>query len=225
MTLATLLPGLARLRASTRAGLVSDARAGLAVAAISIPTAVAFTSLMNLPPQAGLHASILPLVAYALLGPSPRLVVGPDTATCVLVAGSLTALGVSDPEMRLAFAGVLAVLAGIFCIGAGLLRLGAMADFLAWPILVGFLNGVAIDLMLGGAKANGASAWKTPPTTSAARPRRSGSKQSIREKLRPSPGSIGLESQQAKLSVRSSARSFASAATLRPRLSKAPMRE
>jgi len=148
MTLATLLPGLARLRTSTRAGLVSDARAGLAVAAISIPTAVAFTSLMNLPPQAGLHASILPLVAYALLGPSPRLVVGPDTATCVLVAGSLTALGVSDPEMRLAFAGVLAVLAGIFCIGAGLLRLGAVADFLAWPILVGFLNGVAIDLML-----------------------------------------------------------------------------
>jgi len=147
--LAQLAPGLAAILGATRASLLSDARAGLAVAAVSIPTAIAFAGLLGVPPQAGLHAAILPLVAYALFGPSPRLIVGPDTATCVLVAGSLSALGLADPDTRLAFAGVLAVLAGLFCIGAGLLRLGAIADFLAWPILVGFLNGVALDLMLG----------------------------------------------------------------------------
>jgi high affinity sulfate transporter 1 len=146
---ATLFPGFAAILGSSRAGLIADARAGLSVAAVSIPTAIAYTGLMGVPAQAGLHAAILPLVAYAIFGQSRRLIVGPDTATCVLVGGSLTALGLVDAEVRLAFAAVLAVLAGLFCIGAGLLRLGAMADFLAWPILVGFLNGVALDLMLG----------------------------------------------------------------------------
>lgn len=147
--LARLAPGLAAILASPRAGLLADLRAGLAVAAVALPAAVAFSALMGLPAAAGLHASILPMAAYALFGPSRRLVVAADTATCVLVAGSLSAMGLADPEMRVAFAGVLAVLAGGFCFGAAALRLGAMADFLSWPILVGFLNGVALDLMIG----------------------------------------------------------------------------
>lgn len=147
--LARLAPGLAAILASSRAGLLADLRAGLAVAAVALPAAIAFSALMNLPAAAGLHASILPMAAYALFGPSRRLIVAADTATCVLAAGSLSAMGLADPEVRLAFAGVLAVLAGGFCLGAAALRLGAMADFLSWPILVGFLNGVALDLMIG----------------------------------------------------------------------------
>ena len=147
--LAQVAPGLAAMLGSDRAGLVADLRAGLSTAAVALPAAVAFSAMMNLPPEAGLHASILPMAAYALFGPSRRLVVAADTATCVLVAGSLTALGLADPAERAGVAAVLAVLAGVMCLGASLLRLGALADFLSWPILVGFLNGVAIDLMLG----------------------------------------------------------------------------
>ena len=149
MTLAGIAPGLAALRASTRAGLLADLRAGLASAAVGLPSAIAFAQLMGLPPVAALQASILPTVAYALFGPSRRLIVAADTATCVLVAGSLTAMGLVDPEARAAHAAVLALLAGLLCLGAGRLRLGAVADFLSWPILVGFLNGVAIDLAIG----------------------------------------------------------------------------
>jgi MFS superfamily sulfate permease-like transporter len=145
----TLAPGLAAILATSRAGAVADLRAGLSVAAVALPSAIAFAGLMGLPAEAGLHASILPMAAYALLGPSRRLVVAADTATCVLVAGSLSAVGLVDPLVRAAAAQVLAVLAGVLCLGAALLRLGAIADFLSWPILVGFLNGVALDLMLG----------------------------------------------------------------------------
>lgn len=149
LRLAQVAPGLAAMLASDRAGLTADLRAGLSTAAVALPAAVAFSAMMNLPPEAGLHASILPMAAYALFGPSRRLVVAADTATCVLVAGSLTALGLADPAERAGVAALLAVLAGVMCLGAALLRLGALADFLSWPILVGFLNGVAIDLMLG----------------------------------------------------------------------------
>lgn len=148
MSLARLAPGLAALGASTRAGLGADLRAGLASAAVGLPASLAFAQLMDLPPATALQASILPTVAYALFGCSRRLVVAADTATCVLIAGSLSAMGLVEPELRAAYAAVLALLAGVFCLGAGWLRLGAVADFLAWPILVGFLNGVAIDLAI-----------------------------------------------------------------------------
>ena len=97
----------------------------------------------------GLYASILPLLGYALFGSSPQLIVGPDTATCTVVAAALLQLGVTVPADRVVVAAALAMLVGVLCIVAGLLRLGAIASFLSRPILTGYLAGVALALLGG----------------------------------------------------------------------------
>ena len=87
-----LAPGLADLRAYQRAWLSTDLLAGLSVAAIQVPTAVAYATLAGFRPEVGLYASILPLAAYALFGSSRQLIVGPDSATCAIVAAALVPL-------------------------------------------------------------------------------------------------------------------------------------
>ena len=79
----------------------------------------------------GLYASILPLVAYALFGTSRQLIVGPDAATCAMVAAAVAPLAGGDPQLYLSLTIVLTFIAGLLCIGASFLRLGALADFLS----------------------------------------------------------------------------------------------
>ncbi len=147
--LALILPGLAQLRGydATTAG--RDALAGLSVAAVALPIGIAYAAIVGLPPEVGLYASILPLLGYALFGSSPQLIVGPDTATCTVVAAALLQLGVTASGDRIAVAAALAMLVGLLCIVAGLLRLGAIANFLSRPILTGYLAGVALALLGG----------------------------------------------------------------------------
>lgn len=140
------LPALLRYRA---ADLPHDFVAGLSVAAVALPVGVAYAQLAGFDPVVGLYSSILPLVAYALFGTSRQLVVGPDAATCALVAAAVAPLAGGDEHLYLSLSMTLAFLAGIFCIGASFLRLGALADFLSRPILVGFLNGISLHIMLG----------------------------------------------------------------------------
>jgi high affinity sulfate transporter 1 len=116
---------------------------------VAVPVAVAYAQLAGFRPVVGLYASILPMVAYALLGTSRQLMVGPDAATCALVAATLTPMAGGDPALYLSLSMVLALLAGLFCLGASVLRLGALADFLSRPILVGFLNGISIYILVG----------------------------------------------------------------------------
>lgn len=142
-------PGLASLLAYRRQDFRHDLAAGLAVAAVAIPVGVAYAPLAGLDPVTGLYASILPLVAYALFGTSRQLIVGPDAATCALVAAAVTPLAAGDVELYRSLVLTLTFLAGIICVGGRFLRLGALADFLSKPILVGFLNGTAISIMLG----------------------------------------------------------------------------
>lgn len=142
-------PGLFSLLEYRRADLGADARAGLAVAAVAIPVGIAYAQLAGFPPQIGLYCSLLPLVAYALLGSSRQLILGPDAATCALIAASVAPLAGEDAGLYMALSGVLALMTGLVCIIASFMRLGALADFLSKPILVGFLNGIAITIIVG----------------------------------------------------------------------------
>lgn len=142
-------PGLAALLGYRRADLAQDLTAGLSVAAVALPVGVAYAQLAGFSPVVGLYASILPLLAYALFGTSRQLIVGPDAATCALVAATVAPLAGGDPALYLSLSVALAALAGLFCIGASFLRLGALADFLSKPILVGFLNGISLYILVG----------------------------------------------------------------------------
>ena len=142
-------PGLGALLTYDRRNFPHDLIAGLSVAAVAVPVAVAYAQLAGFNPVVGLYSSILPLVAYALFGTSRQLIVGPDSATCALVAASIAPLAAGNADLYLSLSITLAFLTGLLCVAGSFLRLGALADFLSKPILVGFLNGVALSIMLG----------------------------------------------------------------------------
>jgi high affinity sulfate transporter 1 len=147
--LARLAPGLPALLRYDRANLPNDLVAGLSVACVALPVGVAYAQLAGFGPEVGLYSSILPLVVYALLGTSRQLILGPDSATCALVAASVAPLAAGNRDLYGSLSMTLCLLAGVFCIGASFLRLGALADFLSKPILTGFLNGIALSIALG----------------------------------------------------------------------------
>lgn len=148
LPLLRLAPGLQQLLGYQRGWLPHDLAAGVSVAAVAIPTAVAYAQIMGLQPVIGLYAAILPLVAYAVLGTSRHLIVNPDAATCALVGTTLAPLAAGNPDTLLSLAITLAFFTGVVCVAAGFFRLGFVADFLSRPILVGFLNGVAIYIFI-----------------------------------------------------------------------------
>ncbi len=147
--LSRIAPGVAELLAYRRTDLPHDVVAGLSVAAVALPVGVAYAQLAGFRPEIGLYASILPLVAYALFGTSRQLIVGPDAATCAIVAAAVAPMAAGDEAMYVSLSVTLAFLAGVLCIIARFLRLGALADFLSRPILIGFLNGMALSIALG----------------------------------------------------------------------------
>jgi sulfate permease, SulP family len=144
---------LASLRGYRPAWLVPDVSAGFAIAAVGIPSAIAYPAIAGLPPETGIYASIASVVGYALLGPSRRLIVGPDAATMAVLAGVIGAVlaGVpaATPADRAVAAAVIAMGVGVICLIASVLRLGNLASLLSRPILVGFFVGVAISIIVG----------------------------------------------------------------------------
>ena len=132
-----------------REWLMSDVLAGISVAAVAIPISIAYSQLAGMPPVYGLYASLLPLLAYALLGSSRQLIIAPDAATCAIVAAVVAPLAAGDPARYLTLSAALAIIAGVFCIAAGLARLGFLTHFLARPILTGYLNGIALSIIVG----------------------------------------------------------------------------
>lgn len=149
MQIETVFPLWSDLQRYQRDWASRDLTAGLGIAAIAIPIGIAYPAIMGLPPATGLYATIFPLIAYALFGPSRLLVIGPDTATCTIVASSLIQLDVGATDQRLALATSFAVVVGLLCLVAARLRLGFIANFLSYPILVGYLCGVALSLLSG----------------------------------------------------------------------------
>jgi len=142
-------PGLVKLLSYQRSDLPHDLVAGLSVASVAVPVAVAYAQLAGFNPVVGLYSSVLPLVAYAIFGTSRQLIVGPDAATCALVTAAVAPLASADQNLYQSLSVALAFIAGLLCIGARFLKLGALADFLSKPILVGFLNGIALSILLG----------------------------------------------------------------------------
>ncbi|HBO9581363.1 TPA: SulP family inorganic anion transporter [Pseudomonas aeruginosa] len=149
MPLARWVPGLDSLLHYRRAWFRPDVQAGLSVAAIQIPTAIAYAQIAGFPPQVGLYACILPMLIYALIGSSRQLMVGPDAATAAMVAAAITPLVAGDPQRLVDLSMIVAIMVGLFSIVAGLARAGFIASFLSRPILVGYLNGIGLSLLVG----------------------------------------------------------------------------
>ena len=122
-----IAPGLRQLLGYKLEWLRHDVVAGVSVAAVALPTAIAYAQIIGLEPVVGLYAAILPLLAYAVFGTSRHLIVNPDAATCAMIGATLTPLAASNPAMLPSLAVVLAVFSGLFC-STGAAVLEALAD-------------------------------------------------------------------------------------------------
>jgi high affinity sulfate transporter 1 len=142
------LPGLETLFGYRRDDWPFDLRAGLTVAAVALPISFANAQIAGFSPVVGLYSFLLPMTVYVLLGTSRHLIIGPDAATAALVAAAITPLAQDNPELYATLSIVLAMMVGVICLAAGALRLGGIADFLSRPILVGFLHGIAIQIIV-----------------------------------------------------------------------------
>ncbi len=147
--IAHLAPGFATLTRYDRSWLPKDLLSGISVAAIALPVGLAYADLAGVPAVIGIYSAIFPLFAYALFGSSRQLIVGPDAATCLLVAASLGPLAAGDPERYLALLPVFTLMTGVLYLIAGAARLGFIAAFLSQPILTGYLNGIALIILVG----------------------------------------------------------------------------
>jgi high affinity sulfate transporter 1 len=144
------IPGLAAARGYRREWLRDDLSAGLVLSAMLVPQGMAYAQLAGLPPVTGLYTTVISLLAYAVFGPSRILVLGPDSALGPLIAAAILPLvgAGGDPARAVALAGLLALIMGVMCIGAGLAGLGTLAELLSKPIRVGYLNGIAIVVIV-----------------------------------------------------------------------------
>jgi len=127
-----------------------DLPAGLALTALLVPQGMAYATLAGLPAVTGLYTTIACLTAYALVGPSRILVLGPDSSVSPLIFAALIPLGAAeDPETAIALAGMLAVLVGLMEVGLGAARFGFVASLLSKPVQIGYLNGLALVIIAG----------------------------------------------------------------------------
>ncbi len=124
-----------------------DLVAGLVLTALLVPTGMGYAQASGLPPVTGLYATALPLIAYAVMGPSRILVLGPDSSLAPLIAAAVLPLSAGDPATAVTLAGMLAVFTGVLCVVAGLARLGFLTDLLSLPIRFGYLNGIALTIL------------------------------------------------------------------------------
>ena len=147
----TYVPGLAVVRSYRRAWLPKDIVAGLVLSALLVPQGMAYAELAGLPAVTGLYTSILCLLGYAIFGPSRVLVLGPDSALGSMIAATILPLMLAngDPARAVALASVLAVLVGVLMTIAGLARFGFVADLLSKPTQIGYMNGLAVTIVIG----------------------------------------------------------------------------
>jgi high affinity sulfate transporter 1 len=141
------LPGLHVLLHYQRAWLLHDLMAGLALTAVLVPVGVAYAVASGVPGICGLYATMAGLLAYALLGPSRILVLGPDSSLAALILAVVLPLSAGSPQRAVALAGMLALVSGALCVVAGLLRLGFITELLSKPIRYGYMNGIALTVI------------------------------------------------------------------------------
>jgi len=145
------VPGVAMLRTYRPSWLRSDLIAGVVLAAILVPQGMAYAELAGLPAVTGLYTTVACLVGYALMGPSRILVLGPDSAVSPLIFAAIVPLLAAggDPVTAIALAGMMALLVGAIEVGLGLAKLGFVADLLSKEVQVGYMNGLAITIIVG----------------------------------------------------------------------------
>jgi high affinity sulfate transporter 1 len=143
------MPGLNVLFNYQRKWLAHDAKAALSVAAVALPVAIAYAQLTGVNAVVGLYSCVLPMIIYALFGTSKQLIVGPDAATCAVIAAVVTPLAAGDIVKHWQLVITMTAMTGFWCIIASRFKLGVLADFLSKPILMGLLNGVAITIIVG----------------------------------------------------------------------------
>jgi high affinity sulfate transporter 1 len=142
------LPGLITLRRYQTAWLPQDIVAGVVLATTLVPVGIAYAAASGVPGVYGLYATIVPLLAYALFGPSRILVLGPDSSLAAVILGVVFPLSGGDPGRAVALAGMMAVVSGIVCILAGAARLGFVTELLSKPIRYGYMNGIALTVLI-----------------------------------------------------------------------------
>jgi high affinity sulfate transporter 1 len=142
------VPGLDILRAYKRAWWPKDILAGLVLTAVLVPVGMGYAEAAGLPAITGLYATITPLLIYAVLGPSRILVLGPDSSLAAIIAATVVPLAAGDQSRAVELAGGLAIIAGSLGIAFGLLHLGLLTDLLSTPIRIGYLNGIALTVIV-----------------------------------------------------------------------------
>jgi len=142
------LPGLLTLRRYHVSWLAHDVVAGIVLATMLVPVGIAYAVASGLPGICGLYATIVPLLAYALFGPSRILVLGPDSSLAAVILGVVFPLSGGDAGRAVALAGMMAVVSGIVCILAGVARLGFVTELLSKPIRYGYMNGIALTVLI-----------------------------------------------------------------------------
>ena len=142
------VPGLQTLSQYEASWLRHDIVAGLVMTTMLVPVGIAYAEASGLPGITGLYATIVPLVAYALFGPSRILVLGPDSSLAAVILAVVVPLSAGDSRRALDVGGMLAIVSGIVCIAAGLARLGFVTELLSKPIRYGYMNGIALTVML-----------------------------------------------------------------------------
>jgi high affinity sulfate transporter 1 len=144
-------PGLGLLSSYRRSWLSKDLVAGLVLTALLVPQGMAYAELAGLPPITGLYTSILCLVGYAVFGPSRVLVLGPDSSLGPMIAATIIPIvgANGDPQRAVALASMLALLVGVMTVLAGVAKLGFVADLLSKPTQIGYMNGLALTILVG----------------------------------------------------------------------------
>src|SRR5262249_10972597 len=142
------MPGLDTLRRYEPSWLRHDLLAGIVMTTMLVPVGIAYAEASGVPGINGLYATIVPLIAYALFGPSRILVLGPDSSLAAVIVAVVQPLSAGDPQGAVARAGMMAIVSGSVCIAAGLARLGFITELLSKPIRYGYMNGIALTVIL-----------------------------------------------------------------------------
>lgn len=142
------LPGLTVFKTYRLSWLPNDLTAGLVLTTMLVPVGIAYAEASGVPGVYGLYATIVPLLAYALFGPSRILVLGPDSALAAPILAVVVQIAAGDPSRAIAAASMMAIVSGLFCIVMGLLRLGFITELLSKPIRYGYMNGIALAVLI-----------------------------------------------------------------------------
>src|SRR5690348_5629549 len=142
------VPGLQVLREYKSAWLKDDLVAGIVLSTMLVPVGIAYAVASGVPAIYGLYATIVPLLVYAMLGPSRILVLGPDSSLAPIILGVVLPLSAADPMRAITIASAMAVVSGAVCILAGLLKLGFVTELLSKPIRYGYMNGIALAVLI-----------------------------------------------------------------------------